>query len=189
MATGHCAWLAAFLLLACGGGTPKPANPEPKAAAPDAPKPEASAPEAASPPAESDQLRVIFEKDQVAEYFRTRGGNEKPGTHFAPTRADIEKLEAALPGEIKKQQHGVAAISPPLWERVKEYKRQYVPYVDASGARFIWGNFMCTNPGRPGSDTWRKKVVRPTQGGECFFHVEYSPDSGSFRRFTISDED
>jgi hypothetical protein len=48
---------------------------------------------------------------------------------------------------------------------------------------------MCTNPGRPGSDKWRKKVALTDHGGDCFFNVEYSPDTGKFRRFEFGDDD
>ncbi|MCC6901473.1 MAG: hypothetical protein IT377_21050 [Polyangiaceae bacterium] len=184
--------LAGWVLLwvaACGGKSPPASTPKaaPSAAPERAPRERKAEPE--SPPMESDDLRVLLPRDQVAEYFRTRKGGDKPGSYFAPTRAEIDQLEAALPGMIRDELRGQAAISPPLWERVKGYKRQYVPFVEAGGARWIWGNFMCANPGRPGSEKWRNKVVRPDHGGDCFFDVEYSPDTGKFRRFEIKDDD
>jgi hypothetical protein len=138
---------------------------------------------------ESDELRALLPKDQLAEYLHAKKREGEPGSYFEPTRAEIEKLEAELPGMIRHELRGQAAITPPLWERVKGYKRQYLPFVEPGGARFIWANFMCTNPGRPGSDKWRSKVLVPDHGGDCFFDVEYSPDTGKFRRFEIRDDD
>ena len=132
---------------------------------------------------------MLLSREQVAEYFKIRGGNEKLGTFFTPTKAEIEKLEEGLPAMIREELHGKPATSPPLWERVTTYKRQYVAFVDSGGTHWIWGNFMCTNPGRPGSDAWRNKVLRVDKGGDCFFNVEFSPDTGKYRRFKLGGED
>jgi len=189
MRAGFVIGFASAWVVACAGSTPPPAaSPAPAPGAATKP-PAESAPAPESPPMEDDDLRVVLPKEQVAEYFRARKGGGAPGTHFAPTRAEVEKLETALPDAIREGLRGQAVISPPLWERAKSYKRQYVPFVEAGGARWIWGNFMCANPGKPGSDSWRKKVVRPDHGGDCFFSLEFSPDSGKFRRFEISDDD
>lgn len=186
MRAASLAWVS-LLVVACGGKSQPAAAPSVSSSA--APEGSASESRPESPPMENDELRVLLPKDQVAEYFRVKKGADKPGSYFEPTRAEIEKLESALPGMIREELRGQAAISPPLWERVKDYKRQYVPFVEAGGARFIWGNFMCANPGRPGSDKWRNKVVLPDHGGDCFFNVEFSPDTGKFRRFEISGDD
>ncbi|MBK7582011.1 MAG: hypothetical protein IPI67_17620 [Myxococcales bacterium] len=177
--------LFALLAAGCGGTGPTPASPTPVAsAAPEHAAAPVAAAEPESPPMVSDELRVLLPKEAMSGF-----AGAASATYFEPTQAEIKKLEAALPAMIRAELKGQAVISPPLWERVNTYKRQYVPFVEAGGARFIWGNFMCTNPGRPGSDTWRKKVVRPDHGGDCFFSVEYSPDTGKFRKFAISGDE
>jgi hypothetical protein len=178
-----------MIALGCGS-KPAPAaapQPESSAAAAPAPSPKASKSEPPAPSMENDEQRVLLPRDQVAEYFRLRRPSDKPGTFFTPTQAEIGKLEDGLPAMIRDELSGKPATSPPLWERAKTYKRQYVAFVDAGGTHWIWGNFFCTNPGRPGSDKWRNKIVTPDHGGDCFFNVEFSPDTGKFRYFKISD--
>jgi hypothetical protein len=175
------------LAIGCGSKTPEtPASPgpEPKASA----RSETAKPktEAASPPAEDDDQRVFFGREQGAEYFKGRGKGEKPNGYFTPTRAEIEKLEAGLPDMLREALRGKPATSPPLWERVTTYRRQYLAFVDAGGTHWIWGNFMCVNAGRVGSDAWRKRIVNVDDGGDCFFNVEYSPDTGKYRHFEIN---
>jgi hypothetical protein len=185
MRLGPLPLLLPVLALACGGEA-RPAE-GPKASAPES-RPAASTADKApeSPPMESDDLRVLLPRDQTAEYFRMRGESEARKASFVPTRAEIEKLESGLPEMLREALRGEPVITPPLWERVKGYRRQYLPFVDASGTRWIWGNFMCQNPGRVGSDAWRKKIVSVDDGGDCFFSVEFSPDTGKYRRFSIN---
>ncbi len=135
---------------------------------------------------ENDEKRVFFGREQGTEFFRMRGGNEKPSGYFAPNKAEIEKLEAGLPDVIREGLRGQPAQSPPLWERVTSYRRQYIGFVDAGGTHWIWGNFMCVNPGRVGSDAWRKKIIDVDDGGDCFFNVEFSPDTGKYRKFQVN---
>ena len=182
--------LLAAAAIGCGGGKAPPQE------APKAPLPPAASAtetakpkEPASPPMENDAQRVLLPKDQLAEYFKLRGGGEKPGESFTPNKAEIEKLEDGLPAMIKEQLKSDPKTSKPLWERVSDYKRQYVGYTDQTGTNWIWGNFMCVNPGKIGSDKWRSKIVVADKGGDCFFSVEFSPDSGKYRRFKISGDE
>jgi len=177
------------VVISCGGKSgeraPAATPPEPKAATPTAEDtPKAAKPE--SPPMESDELRVFFGREQGSQYFARFGGKEKPKAYFTPTRAEIEKLEAGLPDMLRDALKGQPAQSPPLWERVSKYRRQYLAYVDSSDKPWIWGNFMCVNAGRVGSDAWRKTIVDVDDGGDCFFNVEFSPETGKFRRFQIN---
>jgi hypothetical protein len=185
----HSEFAACFVLvLALGCGTQSrapaaaPAEPASAPAKPDVPP----TPSKSEEPMQSDDLRVLLPHDQVNAYFRMRGGNEKPRSHFTPTAGEIEKLEAGLPAMLREQVKSPRIGPPPLWKRAPKFMRQYIAFVDADGQRWIWANFMCDNPGPPGSDAWRKKIVSVDDGGDCFFNFEWSPDSGAYRRLEVN---
>ncbi len=52
---------------------------------------------------------------------------------------------------------------------LKMYKRQYVPYTDAKGARKVYVNCFCRMDAMFGN--WRENIVEVRDGGRCFFNV------------------
>jgi hypothetical protein len=72
---------------------------------------------------------------------------------------------------------------PPVWQRLDEYKRQYIG-LEREGRKFIFGNYFCEN----GDEDWRKELMFAIDGGECYFQVEFDLESGSFIRLHVNGE-
>ena len=52
---------------------------------------------------------------------------------------------------------------------LKEYKRQYIVYVDEKGNKNVYINCFCSSD--EFKDYWKKELVRVDDGGRCFFNV------------------
>jgi hypothetical protein len=53
---------------------------------------------------------------------------------------------------------------------LKEYKRQYIPYVDNNRQKTVWVNCFCSD--NVHWKNWDKYVVPVGDGGKCFFNVK-----------------
>jgi hypothetical protein len=71
---------------------------------------------------------------------------------------------------IKKQPDYSLPIS---WYTIDlpTYKRQYVPFVSATGEKEVWVNCFCTDGASWKHDYWREDVVFVMDGGNCYFNV------------------
>ena len=57
---------------------------------------------------------------------------------------------------------------------LKEYKIQYVPYLNEKGEKEIWINGFCSD-----FDTdWRKEIISVFDGGNCYFTIRLNLSTG-----------
>lgn len=52
---------------------------------------------------------------------------------------------------------------------LRNYKRQYVPFINKRGEKLVWVNCFCT--GAFNFPDWKKEIVMVNDGGSCFFNV------------------
>ena len=98
---------------------------------------------------------------------------------FAPTAKDIARFRGALP----------STVPPAIASRTSSYYGQFIGYVDAKGQRWVHGNFMCRlheDEKHFGRDLWRHKYIAVNDGGDCYFHVEWSPDTNTTRALSVN---
>ena len=98
---------------------------------------------------------------------------------FTPSREELDRFEAALP----------RALPPSLAMKGPDYHRQYSGYVEG-GTRFIHGNFFCSwfveeRDNILERNRWRWSTVEVDDGGDCFFRIDFSPDTGATRNLYI----
>jgi len=105
---------------------------------------------------------------------------------WTPALDDALALEKALPDHLRRELAGQRRdpkSKPPLWERARSYKRQYVG-VQTKGRRVVFANFFCNDFGR----NWRTEPIVVHDGGDCYFTVEYDVDKGTFSKLMINGE-
>ena len=51
----------------------------------------------------------------------------------------------------------------------KDHKIQYIPVVDTNGKKLVLINGFCKNYGGFNIRSWKDEIVRPADGGHCFF--------------------
>ena len=51
----------------------------------------------------------------------------------------------------------------------KDHKVQYIPVVDTNGKKLVLINVFCKNYGGYNGSSWRNEIVRPSDGGPCYF--------------------
>jgi hypothetical protein len=139
-------------------------------------------------PATSTERRAILpasELDSLARGYSTIEG----ARHVVLRESEIADLEARLPRALRTDRVRRVSTDNPLAERAASYLRQYIGYVDRHGRRWIWGNFMCRDPMEPVAEhrgRWRTRLVHMNDGGDCFFSLEYSPESHRFRYLIVN---
>lgn len=92
--------------------------------------------------------------------------------YWTPGREDVLQLEERLPAFL---QTSPDPRSPDLWQKLARYKRQYVGVIE-NGTRKIFVSAFCDTMGVD----WKREPVAVADGGDCFFEVQYEPDSGAF---------
>ena len=148
---------------------------------------------ACKPPASSDEslatgtsaeLRVIVESRSAQDFYF----QAKPATKFfTPTTAEVAAFETGLAAWLRANVPPSRREGQPLADRASKFMRQYVGHVEPDGSRWIWGNFFCRYEGQePGG--WRKRHYGVKDGGDCYFNLEFSPDSRAFKSLSINGE-
>jgi len=51
----------------------------------------------------------------------------------------------------------------------KDHRVQYIPVVDTNGKKLVLINVFCKNYGGYNGSSWRNEIVRPSDGGPCYF--------------------
>jgi hypothetical protein len=97
--------------------------------------------------------------------------------YWTPSEAEVAALEAAAEDFIEEQ--GYDQIS--NW--LDQYRRQYVG-VEVDGRRRIYANFFCQVSGVD----WKDEPVFVLDGGDCYFHFEYDPETGKFLNLQVNGE-
>jgi len=175
------------LLLALLAGCNAPATP-PAALSPIATPLRAASPTLPTPtpttaPIEANQLvttdtfeGVIFSQNKASDDKMVYGAE----TYWTPTEADILALEEKL--EPYLQQAAPQDYPGPL-KSLSAYKRQYVGFV-AEGKSLIFVNFFCETHGVD----WQQELIFVSDGGSCYFELNYEPQSGTFSDLSIHGE-
>ncbi len=127
---------------------------------------------------------VIFSKEQAEpmglEAWLSPG--ESFGGYWTPGAEQVMRVEEQV-GAYLSQNPQLFYSQPPVWERLNEYKRQYVGWV-LDGKQVIYGNFFCDDTGRD----WKQDWVMVLDGGECFFQVKFDVTSGTFIELQVNGE-
>lgn len=137
-----------------------------------------------STPVSEEQLNpngVIFTPEQTAASLREIGGNI--ADTWTPSTVAVAQLEAALPTFLQSAQNDWLRPDPPIWERVPEYKRQYLGIVEA-GEKIIYANFFCSSF----DENWHEQLVIILDGGDCYFQLKYNPATDEFFGFSVNGE-
>jgi hypothetical protein len=133
-------------------------------------------------PAQHDRNSVIFTAQQTeAERAAIDAGAEDTWT---PTEADVMQLEEDLLPFLRQAEHPWLRPDPPIWERVIDYKRQYLGLIVA-GERVVYANFFCSAHEEV---DWQRELVFVLDGGDCYFRVKYKPDTGEFYDLDVNGE-
>lgn len=104
----------------------------------------------------------IFPESQ--DYFIPTVFDQK---RWNPTKNDIKQTEKVIREYVKEN-----ALNKELkWLRL--YKRQYVGYVNNSGERLIWVNFICCWRFRK---SMKKDTSLSLDGGNCFWSLDVNLD-------------
>jgi len=128
---------------------------------------------------------VIFNADGLnpndVKYFIYVKDNRNPDSYWTPTEADVLALEAKLPAYLKTK---ISAdhYAYGLWDKLTNYRRQYVGYV-IDGERFIYVNYFCDSFN---DDAWKTQLMMVMDGGECFFQVQYQLADQTFVSLSIN---
>lgn len=101
-------------------------------------------------------------------------------TYWTPTEGDILVLEEKLGPYL--QQAAPQDYPGPL-KPLSAYKRQYVGFV-AGGKSLIFMNFFCETHGID----WQQELIFVSDGGSCYFELNYEPESGTFSDLSIHGE-
>lgn len=133
------------------------------------------------PPAlPENQYWVIFTQER-AEEMGIAPWLVKADDFWTPSADDILKLEEGL-AEYLSRNSGAFSSQPPAWERLDEYRRQYLGY-EIGGKKIIYGNFFCSQ-----EDQWRGELILVMDGGDCYFQVEYDVASREFIKLLVNGE-
>jgi hypothetical protein len=117
---------------------------------------------------------VIFRAERFSSDASTKG------RYWTPQESDVrkaeEKLVPFLQSELKSPDREW------ILKRLKSYKRQYLGRV-VGGHKEIFINFFCDSFDAP---DWTKTMVITFDGGACFFHVHFSPESKTFFELEVN---
>jgi hypothetical protein len=133
------------------------------------------------PSAQSNANSVIFTAEQSAEYRREM--DTQTEEFWTPTAADVAALETDLIPFLQTAEDRHFRPSPPIWERVPAYKRQYMGLVE-EGERVIYANFFCNAD----AINWQEEWAFVMDGGDCFFNVKYNIETGEFFELIVNGE-
>jgi len=127
---------------------------------------------------------VILGADQSQEFGQG-------GRGFRPTELDVRRAETALPAflaapadaETKKKRPYEEDQRKKILAKLSTYKRQWAG-IDRGKTHVLYMNFLCHYH----DDSWRKGAVTVSDGGDCYFHVEYDLGTGQFASLRVNGE-
>jgi hypothetical protein len=111
---------------------------------------------------------VFPEKQAVAKYIY-----EEARSRFTPTRQEVIDAEAIITRELKKMNDSVGLKVPDIgtiYRNLDGYVRQYVGFIDRTGAKVIWVNFV--KAGRGYEERLEKYVIEVSDGGTSYWNVK-----------------
>jgi hypothetical protein len=98
---------------------------------------------------------------------------------FTPTRKEIEKAELALQGQLKSinLRRPNQSSSPVIDENLSKYLRQYFGYIDKSGNRILFINFLWKKE-KEDDNRWLKERIMVNDGGSYYWNIKFNINSG-----------
>jgi hypothetical protein len=67
---------------------------------------------------------------------------------------------------------------------LKQYYRQYVPFLNEKGEKEVWVNCFCSSL----DNDWRKDIIYVHDGGNCFFQLRVNLSKGTYHEFSVNGE-
>ncbi|MBN1148062.1 MAG: hypothetical protein JXA78_12460 [Anaerolineales bacterium] len=123
---------------------------------------------------------VIFTEEHAAQQGRIFGDSVQG--YWTPSQADVIALETGLPAFLQVSP-GFFQPQPPIWERLQNYKRQYLG-IQENGKRVIYANFFCQAP----AVDWKNQLVMVADGGDCYFQIKFEVDAHRFYDLQVNSE-
>jgi hypothetical protein len=112
---------------------------------------------------------------------------EEATSRFTPTRQEVMKAEALINQELKGVSDSAAFKDADIgfiYKNLNGYIRQYVGFINASGAKVIWVNFMRT--GRGWEEKLDKYVIEVSDGGAGYWNVKVNLPENSVIQLRIN---
>jgi hypothetical protein len=117
----------------------------------------------------------IVSAQQASDFYRRHSRSEE--TYFTPSRADVDALQATLE-EFLTARRGTTHIV----QNLAHYSGVFVGVI-VDGRRRVRGSYSCEGGGgscgKGSLGEWR-------DGGDCFFHVDFDPESRSYSHFYMN---
>jgi hypothetical protein len=66
---------------------------------------------------------------------------------------------------------------------LKNYKRQYVAYLNSKKQKEVWVNCFCSNRDSP---EWKFKRVQVEDGGKCYFNLKIMLEQKTYSEFSVN---
>ena len=60
-------------------------------------------------------------------------------------------------------------------KKLKNYKIQFVPYLNEQGEKEVWINGFCSGS----NSNWKKEIVWVMDGGNCYFQIRLNLTTGT----------
>ena len=102
-------------------------------------------------------------------------------TYWSPSRVDVQAAEDGVTAFLQENESAFFTDIP-VWQRLSEYKRQYVGVV-WDGKKIIYANFFCSD-----EPDWKENFVLVVDGGACSFQFKFDPNTGEFFQLQVNGE-
>lgn len=130
---------------------------------------------------------VIFPADHPEAEGIARWIGLEADAYYTLTADAVASFEAGLPAYLAGlNDPQMAQESPPTWDDLARYKRQYLGFVRANQSLMI-ANFFC-DWHWASSDGWTTSWVIVLDGGVCFFTILYDPAAQVYFDLRINGE-
>lgn len=103
--------------------------------------------------------------------------------YWSPTETDVHAIEDDLPAYLQENESAFYVTGAPIWERLDEYKHQYIGVV-LEGERVVYANYFCDATGLD----WKKEFVMVLDGGACYFQFKFNTDSDEYFGLQVNGE-
>jgi|GEM_PF-1562598 len=102
---------------------------------------------------------------------------------FQLTKKDIKKiyklLNDCINSKIKKEDTTKRFSQ---YINLKNYKRQYVPFINSKGEKKVYINCFCFHEYENEFEDWKKSLVEVEDGGKCYFHLIVNLTNNSYEK-------
>jgi hypothetical protein len=113
---------------------------------------------------------------------------------WEPSEKELNLVQEILQKAIQAKEFDF--LKEPIKKSIESYYRQYVPYVNKNGERFIEINAFCEileSPPSPESGInewtkmdWHKEYVRVDDGGPCYWRITINIDTMEFKDLMVN---